>query len=333
MKPVKKIWITWESQRRTIEMTRLLPDVKLFMLQINAPCFVRYPYLMLKTLRLLVRYRPRLLFAQNPSVVLSLSVVILRVLFRFRVIVDAHNEGVKPFYSHQNWLLPIYAWIQKMTDLTIVTNKQLALQVSSNGGNPFILQDPLPQVKSSARISLKGKHNIVFVCTFEKDEPYRDVVESARFLDSDIFIYVTGRYEKAPLDLIQKAPSNIVFSGFLQDQDYINLLNSCDAVMDLTLMEDCLVCGAYEAVALGKPIILSDTSALRDYFFIGTIYTENAPRAIAHAIYQAITKKATLEKQVSILKKELHKNWVTSFNQLISYLSNLSVTIDNRYNH
>jgi glycosyltransferase involved in cell wall biosynthesis len=323
MDPSRKIWITWESQRRTIELARRLPDVRLFILQINAPRFVRYPYLILKTLQLLFLYRPKLLFVQNPSVVLTLSAVLLMGVLRFHLVVDAHNEGVKPFHSHHNWLLPIYSWIQKKTDLTIVTNDQLAKEVASNGGNPFVMEDPIPQMGATGVISLQGKHNIVFVCTFEKDEPYKEVIASARFVDRSTCIYITGNYRKAPLYIVKETPADIVFTGFLPEQAYVNLLHSSDAVMDLTLMQDCLVCGAYEAVALGRPLILSDTQALRSYFYKGTVYTENSSQAIAKSIGHAISNQSQLELEMCELKKELEAAWQAKFNEFKSILGRL----------
>lgn len=306
-----------------MELARLLPDTKLFILQINAPRFVRYPYLILKTLRLLVRYRPKLLLVQNPSVVLTLSAVLLRGVFRYHLVVDAHNEGVKPFHSHHNWLLPVYSWIQKKTDLTIVTNDQLAKEVASNGGTPFVMEDPIPQMWATNTISLQRKHNIVFVCTFQKDEPYKEVIASARFLDRSTCIYITGNYRKAPSYVIKEAPANIVFTGFLPEQEYVNLLHSSDAVMDLTLMQDCLVCGAYEAVALGRPLILSDTSALRNYFHKGAVYTANASEAIASSLGEAIEKQSKLELEVKELKKELKTAWQIKFGELQRFLDTL----------
>jgi len=323
MNPIRMIWITWESQRRTIELARLLPNAKLFILQINAPRFVRYPYLILKTLGLLVRFRPKLLFVQNPSVVLTLSAVLLRRVFRFHLVVDAHNEGVKPFHSHYNWLLPIYSWIQKKTDLTIVTNDQLAKEVASNGGTPFVMEDPIPQMWATNAISLQGKHNIVFVCTFQKDEPYKEVIASARFLDRSTCIYITGNYGKSPSCVIKDAPANIVFTGFLPEQEYVNLLHSSDAVMDLTLMQDCLVCGAYEAVALGRPLILSDTPVLKNYFYKGAVYTANSSQAIANSIRHTIAGHAKLEVEVRDLKRDLEAAWQKKFTEFRNILDRI----------
>ncbi|MBW1782866.1 MAG: glycosyltransferase, partial [Deltaproteobacteria bacterium] len=196
-----------------------------------------------------------------------------------------------PFYSSHNILSPIYAAIQHKADLTIVTNDKLSTLVKENGGSPFVLEDKIPHFRRCHPIPLKGDHNVVFVCSFEKDEPYLEIIQAARLIDLSISLYITGPYQKAGRDMLDQAPPNVVFTGFLSDQDYVDLLYSCDAVIDLTVMQNCLVCGAYEAVALGKPVILSGTEALKKYFSKGAVYTENRPWEIAAAIMHALKNR------------------------------------------
>lgn len=103
----------------------------------------------------------------------------------------------------------------------------------------------------------------------------------------------------------------------------MSLLSSCDPVMDLTLMEDCLVCGAYEAVSVGKPLILSDTSALRRHFRKGAVYTLNMAGAIAEAINQVIVYRDRLVREVNSLKDELEPEWRLKLVRLTSLLETM----------
>lgn len=314
--PMKALWIAWERHRRTTELARALKVVKLFQLELDAHRLIRYPYLLLRTLLIILKERPRLVIVQNPSVVLTLFVLFLLRPLVGRIIVDAHNEGITPFASKHAWLMPIYDMMQKRADLTIVTNEALAEIVGSNAGRPFVLEDRIPEFGKPLHTQLAGKHNAVLICTFERDEPYREVIKAAGLIDPGICIYVTGRPQKAPKKVIAQAPRNVVFTGFLAEQDYLNLLYSVDLIIDLTLMENCLVCGAYEAVALGKPMVLTDSDALRTYFHKGAIFTENHPHSIARAVYQVIENKETMKREVSDLKKELTLTWSFKLNQL-----------------
>ncbi|MDP2644066.1 MAG: glycosyltransferase [Desulfobacterales bacterium] len=279
--------------------------------------------MLFKTFFILCKERPDLLFVQNPSVILALFSVTMARLFTPLVVVDAHNEGIKPFYGRLNWLMFIYHAIQRKADLTIVTNHKLAREVYRNKGRPFVLEDKIPAFSAVERTTLAGRHNIVFICTFEKDEPYQAVIEAGRMMDPGINIYITGQYQKAPGRIIKTAPPNVVFSGFLSEQNYANLLYSCDAVVDLTLMQNCLVCGAYEAVALEKPLILSNTPALRSYFGPGAVFTENKAASIADAINHVLANKETLENQVKILKEKLQADWQEKWVDLNGVLEQL----------
>lgn len=317
---MKSIWITWEQHRRTRELALSLDNMKLFELEFEAPFFIRYPYLLFKTVLILFKERPNLVVVQNPSVVLSLFMVTFGKLFTNNVLVDAHNEGIMPFYSKYNWLLPAYKLIQKHADLTIVTNENLADYVRLSGGHPFVLEDKIPRFNDVGQVDLKGDCNIVFICTFEKDEPYEDVIKAASLIDTSIYIYITGNYEKLPPNILENASPNLIFTGYLPQQDYENLLYSCDAVIDLTLMGNCLVCGAYEAVSLEKPIIVSNTNALRNYFCSGAVYTENRSNEIAAAIDYVLENKESIEEEIKLLKHRLQSEWMEKIGEFVSIL-------------
>jgi glycosyltransferase involved in cell wall biosynthesis len=320
---MKKIWIAWEKHRRTTELATAFDVAKLFQLEVEASRPIRYLSLLYRTLRIILRERPDLIIVQNPSIVLSVFMVTLGKLLVPHVVIDAHNAGIIPFPSKYNSLLPLYGMIQKWADLTIVTNEGLAKVVHANGGRPFVLEDRIPQFNGVERIALKGKHNLVFVCTFEEDEPYEEVIRAARFIDPSIHLYVTGKYQKASPTIIAQAPDNVAFTGFLSDQEYANLLYSCDAIIDLTLLEDCLVCGAYEAVALGKPLVLTNTPALRSYFYHGAVYTENTAEKIAQAIRSVVENKKVLQEEIAILRSQLKSAWEEKRQDLLRILEQL----------
>jgi len=322
---MNRIWITWEKHRRTIELASSLPGIRLFQFEFKGHRLIRYACLISETILIIFIIFPNLVIVQNPSLILSLFALFLSKIVGFKIVVDAHNEGLIPFHSRHNWLLPIYSFIQKWADLTIVTNMGLAEKVLEKGGNPFILEDKIPHLANSRRVSLKGRHNLVLVCTFQKDEPYVETIEAASFIDPSVYLYVTGPYRRASQDIFLGAPPNVLFTGFVPDQEYIDLLFSCDAVIDLTLMKDCLVCGAYEAVALGKPMILSDTEALRGYFSRGAVYTKNEPREIANAITYALSNKERLKREISLLRAELELDWNQKFSKLVALLDKLAV--------
>jgi glycosyltransferase involved in cell wall biosynthesis len=149
------------------------------------------------------------------------------------------------------------------------------------------------------------------VCSFARDEPYLAVLEASRLIDPEIGIYITGD-PRARLDL-RAWPDHVVFCGRVPWERYDQLLRSVNGVIDLTTREHCLVCGAYEAVTAGKPMILSRTGTLMSYFNRGAVFTDNqassSPHSICRAIVELRSREAELQAEVAILRRELTQDW------------------------
>ncbi len=293
--PKEKLWISWERHRRTIELNKVF-SFKLYILTSNLHRIFKYPVLSLRTWKILHKKRPRILLVQNPSIVLTFLAILLRPFYKWKLIVDAHNFGVQP---GQNVLKPlnfIFKFLQKKANLTIVTNEGLANLVRKNGGTPYILPDKIPTNDLGEKIELKGKFSILYICTFSEDEPFMEVIKAADLLPDNVYIYITGEYTKWKR-IAATAPSNVIFTGYLSEKDYWTILHSVNFTLDLTLLENCLVCGAYESISAGTPMILSDTRALKNYFYKGAVYASNNAASIAHAITEALEKDASLRSQ------------------------------------
>jgi glycosyltransferase involved in cell wall biosynthesis len=314
------IWITWEKHRRTRELCRDL-GMPLFEWDLDAPRFVKYPVLGLWTLFTLAKTRPKGLLIQNPSIVLALWAILLRPVFRYELAVDAHNAALELSSAVAAPLRVLRQYVQRAADLTIVTNSLLAECVERSGGRPFVLPDRLPDFPSILPQKLRGKQNVVCVSRFAEDEPYVEVIEAATLLVPDITFYMTGNPQKVARTLPQPLPPNLVLTGFVPDSQYLSLLAGADVILDLTNRPDCLVCGAYEAVALGQPLVLSDTPALREYFSQGCIYSDHSPQHIAAAITEALRNIKELRSGIRGLKGKLSSDWQETRGHLVTGLN------------
>jgi hypothetical protein len=131
-----------------------------------------------------------------------------------------------------------------------------------------------------------------------------EVIRAAQDLDPETAIYITGRPKQDAEELRYLAGKNVVLTGFLPETDFISLLHAVDVVIDLTTRENCLLQGAYEAVAAEKPMVLSGTAALRVHFNKGACFTNNTADDVARQINDALSRRATLVEEVKILKRE-----------------------------
>lgn len=272
----KTLWLSWERHRRNQSLADEL-NINLFEIDYgHLNSIVRYLFSIMATVVLLIKKKPQIIFVQNPSMLLALFVLLFSKVFNKKTIVDAHNAGV--LFEHPNFYIrqigqTVNEVVLKNADMILVTNNTLASIVNEKGGTTFVIPDPFPKFDRLKKINLKGEKNIFFICTFSGDEPYLEVIKSAKFINKKDYIYISGGFKKSLLP--QDVPDNIIFTGYVSEEKYINLMFSSDIIIDLTTREDCLVCGAYEAVAMGKPLILSNTQCLKNYFDIAALYTDN----------------------------------------------------------
>jgi len=318
----KSIWLTWENQPRNRGIARFL-NIPLFeFVHDDKAIIIRYCFCLFQTIKAFSIIHPKIAVVQNPSLILALLAICLKPIYRHKLIIDAHNVGLRPMDGRSGLLMLLSRWIQRKANLIIVTNEVLKHEVEQNHGKAFILPDKLPEKQVvGQRLELEKEIRIVFVCSFKKDEPYWEVFKAAKLLSKQICIYVTGCY---PISLnTSELSSNIKLLGYLSIDNYWELLESAHAIMDLTTREDCLVCGAYEGTSLGKPLILSNTNALRTYFNKGCVYSDSTGEAIANAINELISNYNCLRSEMMVLINELTIDWNQRANDLILAINSL----------
>jgi len=288
------IWLTWERQPRNRSMAREL-GIPLYEI-VRAGGRLRRQWASAReTWRVLRSARPEAVFASNPSLVLTLLLLAWRPLLRYRLASDAHYGGIVAVNGGRVVQI-VLDFINRVTDLTIVTTDGHADIVHRLGGTALVCPDPLPDLPDEVILPpalASGGPTVLFICSFDRDEPFADVFEAAESLAADGFrIFVSGRY--ARVGLSPEGVPHVTLLGYVDSATYDGYLRHVDVVLDLTTWEDCLVCGAYEAMAAGRPAVLSTTSALTRLFTAGTVFTGHAPVEIADAVRRAYAQRAAL---------------------------------------
>ena len=316
------IWIDWGRHLRSQTLSRRL-EIELFEICINDSRFKRYIKSALKTICIFRNERPGVIIATNPSIVLGFLLILLRLWYRFCLVSDAHYFGVKASNGSQV-LQSLLNFYNTKVNLVIVTNASQAQALSKLGARTYICQDPLPQIQfRPEEIVLLPLKSVFFICSFDTDEPYEAAFSAfGRLQEKNFILFVSGNYRKARTDL-SRFPW-VRFLGFLSDDQYYAYLRACSVVMDLTTSEDCLVCGAYEALSVRKPLVISKTKALSDYFGNAVVLTDNTPDAICESILLAFEQRDKLS--------QLAKDWVITNNhymdESISSLRTLLQSLD-----
>jgi len=317
------VFMTWFRHRRTTEISRHL-QIQLIELITDRRGLARYLELTLRTISILRRMRPKVLIVQSPSLVLSILALLLRPLLRYSLVVDAHNEAVEPYLNTSKAVLALTHWVLRRADRIIVTNPPLAEKVAQRGGRPVVLPDRIPETPPLHRqVSTSGFH-IVVISTFAGDEPLDVVLGAAQQLASIATFSITGNAAKLPPRLKPRIGSNVKLTGFLEEVDYWSLLASCDMVMDLTTMEDCLVCGAYEAIAVGTPLILSDNRASAQLFYDAALFTPNTSDAVVATVHRAIEQHQVLTSKMTDARARIERLWQVAAEEMVAILRSLA---------
>ncbi len=280
---------------------------------------LKYPLQAAATFVHLFKDKPDLVLVASPPVIAALPVYFYARIRNIPFVIDAHT-GVfdDPRWA---WMLPVSRWLSRAATVTIVTNDHLARVVESWGAQTLVLHC-LPMALTGTQHSVsKGHINIVLVNTFSRDEPVDAVVNAAKNIPN-VPVYITGNIERAPRDLLQAAPPNVRFTGWLSDEEYAGLLRSATVVMVLTTRDHTFQRGANEALELEKPLITSDWPLLRQAFSKGTVHVDNTVTGITNGIQTAIRDHDSLALEMKVLRQERNAEFETK-------LRNLLVTVKN----
>ncbi len=328
-KDLRCVWIAWETQRRSVELAK---ELKCELLIFNYSGWLRYPKCCFETFSACFRKRPDILFVQNPSMILAVFACLLKFFLRFRLVVDRHSsfrvgKHYKIGADTDFFLKLLDKLLNKVSigcaDLTIITNHFLANVVEGFGGRPFVLPDKIPDLSSTGEMELKGRQNVLLISSFDLDEPIEEIFKAMALLRSqDIYLYVTGNYKKLAPDLYHKRPENVICTGFLNEEDFVKMLFSADAIMALTTSDHTMLCSCYEAVSACQPLITSKKEVLVKYF-VGARFVENTSKGIVSGIEDVLQNREKYIENITLLKTDLTGSWKINFDQLVSRLQKI----------
>ena len=274
---------------------------------------LRYFLQSIKTWLVLRRERPEVVFVMNPPILLPLLVYLYSKFAKMHFLIDSHTGAFNGTWAR---FLFLHKYLSKRALTTVVTNDYLKQRVESWGARAIVLEDKLPDFPIQRCSNAGDRPTVCFISSFAQDEPLENVLLAAARLPGCVF-YVTGRIpDRKRAKLLRDKPGNVVFTGFLAEERYIELLNAVDAIIVLVRNDHTMLCGAYEAVAVQKPLITSDWPVLKQYFCKGTLYVDNSPEEIERAVSEIPRKKAHLAAEMRELKKDLNSRWAKRTREL-----------------
>lgn len=251
---------------------------------------LRYIYSGVLTCLFLARHHPRAVIVTNPPIFPALVALAYARLIGCPMLLDSHPGGFGLQGDRLSGRMqPLVRWVVQRANATLVTEESLKTRVEAWGGRAEIVHEAPPEWEKPVPVPRGDRSEVLFVCTFNPDEPFEDVVEAARELP-EVDFKVTGKLRKAPADLVNRAPGNVRFVGFLRGEDYPRALASADLVVVLTTEPTSVVKAGYEAVYAERPLLLSDWPAGRKTF-PNAAFAQNTPELLAGGIRAALLKR------------------------------------------
>jgi hypothetical protein len=244
----------------------------------------------------------------------------LKRIFFYKIGIDAHFGGIEA-YKNNIIVQTLLNYFNKNSSLVIVTNEYHAERIKLIGGNYYICPDPLPNLSMFNYNLTEIIGKIFCICSFDIDEPYTEILKSSEILHShNLQLVVSGNFQKQGISRDDYPHANLI--GFVHESEFYWHLFTSQVVLDLTNYDNCLVCGAYEALEAGKPLVLTKKKALEDYFTGGTIFTENRADDIAAAVMKAIVERENLDQGRNLWVAQNRKEIANKLNLLHEILEN-----------
>ncbi len=290
--PTKTLVLTWKPDQNTSELARAL-EAGLFVPtpgRSSFPAPLRYSIQALQTAAVMLHKRPRVVIYQDPPFVTGALLVLLRPLLRFRICASAHSGP----YNDPRWtrFRRFSRWVFSHCAGMFVHNEYMLGWACTFGIPALVLRYPGFALAAGTQFRRESPENHILVpLGYEPDEPIRELLEAARAAPH-IKLLLTG---KAPKWVVDAAPSNCYFTGWLDRADYEQLLATSRGVIALTLLEDTAQMAAFEAVEHGVPLLTSGTKALRHFHQEGAIFVTNCePSTLAYGLESLWEQHAAL---------------------------------------
>lgn len=315
------LFIAWAPHNRRSQQIAGALNLELHFIhrgQYRAPLYApfKYPLMALETWRLLSRTNPTVVFTQSPPPLLPLVVLLYSFFRPVQLVIDHHTAAFSGAWA---WLGHLRGWMVRRAAFNIITNEHWQGVIEKWGGQALVLDDVPADFPAGETYPLPAGANVVVISSIAPDEPLETVLEAAR-RQPDVHFHITGDKRRVPAALLQAAPANLQFTGFLSDAQYFGLLRAVDALVVLTTRDFTNQRGGCEAVWLGQPLVISNWPVLQRAFHSGTVHVPNTVEGIAHGIREAIARRSELLAGMSHLQAERRAHWQTISAQLTQLL-------------
>jgi glycosyltransferase involved in cell wall biosynthesis len=284
------IWLSWHDGTRSRNLARSF-GVPFIAYTNHASGLRRHVFGTIWAIAQLARRRPSTVFLQNSFMLLLVVAVYKRLSHGVVIVADCHNKSLKRRLGGR--LAALFMTLKRFSfrqvNLVVVSNASMVPHARILCPRVAVLRDPLPsEFRSCSPSGLASTPSALFPCSFESDEPVPLIFDAAtRLAALGYNAIITGDTSRVAPNLLRQVGIGVSLVGFVPSRAYRQMVADADVVVALTRDDDCLMCAAYEATAARRPLVLSDTPALRSCFSGYAVFSTNDAESIVTAAVAA----------------------------------------------
>jgi glycosyl transferase family 4/glycosyl transferase family 1 len=275
--------------------------------------------------RLLSHHRPEVLLAVTPPLGPPLVGWLWCLTHDCSLVIDCHTGA---FHSWKwRWAAPLLRLACRRAAAALVHTRGDEELVQAWGAVPVLLPDDLPEPSLAAPTPVHDGPCVVVAGSLDSKEPVAATVEAARLLP-EVTLRFTGEPARVPAAVRRGAPRNADFPGWLDYPDFLGELLRADVVAVFSTDPHIMNRAAFEAVGLGRPLVLTDFAGLRSRFGSAALFSSNEPEAIADVLRVALRERDDLAARSMELQARLraqHQEAVARLQEILATASHASL--------
>jgi glycosyltransferase involved in cell wall biosynthesis len=265
---------------------------------------IRYLALFLRTLILLYKEDPDIVFAQNPPVFCPLTCMLFCQLRGRRLVVDHHSLWRFKFFGGIIGALigPIEGVVSRGAFVNTSPYDVWAQELRRMGvGNVLVVHDHVERNPYARDNAVRGRYLADgFLAIASHGGHWLERIESevgAAATTPGLTLVFTGPEEKMKAKFASlKLPANVRYLGMLPMRDYLALKASCDFALNITDESYALSHVIFEFFASGLPVVSSRHKVVEDVFGDALLYVDGSDTGeVAAKVQELLASKEVME--------------------------------------
>lgn len=296
---------------------------------------IRYLALFFRTLILLARARPQVVYAQNPPVFCPLTCLLYCRISGSRLVVDHHSIWSVKTLSGRSPLSRgislLERFVSRSSDANTAPHGLWARMLTKMGAkNVLIYHDYVPKNEHHLDEELRSRMaegSILAIASHGGHPLERMEIEAAAVAkqrEAGVSLVISGPREKLQGRLSRLAlPPNVSYAGFLEREVYETLKASADFAVNVTDEPYTLSHVLFEFVASSLPVISSKQEVVEEVFGSSLLYADSTVEDVSSKVRELTSPPRRAEWSAKV--RQRHEQLMLMHGREVSALRDLIV--------